>query len=469
MNTKAKYLIKNTGILTISNFSSKILVFLLVPLYTSVLSTAEYGTYDLAISTVTLLYPILTVNIVDAVMRFAMDKKYNTSTIAGIGWKFLCRSFAYATVIALMLYTFNVYPEMTSLLPYTLLYYVAYVANQDFIQLAKGLEKIVVMGIAGVISTIVTVCANLLFLLVFRWGIGGFFLANILAQAVSVIFICFSIKFWDLLKEKDKIGIKELQKEMVTYSAPLIFTTLAWWANNAADKYVVTLLLGISANGLISVAYKIPQILNTLQGIFIQAWQISAIKEYDSDDAAKFYGQTFVVIMTLMEAAAAWILLLNRLFAKILYANDFYVAWKFVPFLLFSCLLNTAAGLLGPILAAKKDSKAMAKSAMWGLAVNIACNFLLIYFFGIQGGAIATAISSYVIYAVRKIACGNEIKIKGYWKVYATWILLIIQSIVEITALSRVFQIVIMGIMLLLNWATLKDVLLKFARRKIRS
>ena len=78
MNTKAKYLIKNTGILTISNFSSKILVFLLVPLYTSVLSTAEYGTYDLAISTVTLLYPILTVNIVDAVMRFAMDKKYNT-------------------------------------------------------------------------------------------------------------------------------------------------------------------------------------------------------------------------------------------------------------------------------------------------------------------------------------------------------------------------------------------------------
>lgn len=111
----------------------------------------------------------------------------------------------------------------------------------------------------------------------------------------------------------------------------------------------------------------------------------------------------------------------------------------------------------------------MAKSAMWGLAVNIACNFLLIYFFGIQGGAIATAISSYVIYAVRKIACGNEIKIKGYWKVYATWILLIIQSIVEITALSRVFQIVIMGIMLLLNWATLKDVLLKFARRKIRS
>lgn len=80
--SKSSYLIKNMGILTISNFSSKILVFLLVPLYTSVLSTKEYGTYDLAVSTATLLYPILTLNIVDAVMRFLMDKESDKKAIA---------------------------------------------------------------------------------------------------------------------------------------------------------------------------------------------------------------------------------------------------------------------------------------------------------------------------------------------------------------------------------------------------
>ena len=79
--SKSSYLIKNMGILTISNFSSKILVFLLVPLYTSVLSTKEYGTYDLAVSTATLLYPILTLNIVDAVMRFLMDKESDKKAI----------------------------------------------------------------------------------------------------------------------------------------------------------------------------------------------------------------------------------------------------------------------------------------------------------------------------------------------------------------------------------------------------
>ena len=40
------YLAKNIGLLTLSNFATKILSFFLVPLYTSVLSTADYGAYS---------------------------------------------------------------------------------------------------------------------------------------------------------------------------------------------------------------------------------------------------------------------------------------------------------------------------------------------------------------------------------------------------------------------------------------
>ena len=58
MNKTYKSLVKNMGYLTISNFASKILVFLLVPLYTSVLSTAEYGIYDAIVITVKFIAPI---------------------------------------------------------------------------------------------------------------------------------------------------------------------------------------------------------------------------------------------------------------------------------------------------------------------------------------------------------------------------------------------------------------------------
>ena len=84
MNNQYKYLMKNTGILTLSNFSSKILVFLLVPLYTSTLATSEYGIYDLVLSTIQLLFPLLTLNIADGVMRFSMEKSHEKNEIISI-------------------------------------------------------------------------------------------------------------------------------------------------------------------------------------------------------------------------------------------------------------------------------------------------------------------------------------------------------------------------------------------------
>nr|HAK42623.1 polysaccharide biosynthesis protein [Clostridium sp.] len=60
---KYKYLAKNMGFLTISNFGTKILSFFLVPLYTSILTTEEYGTYDLFNTTIGILVPFLTLNV----------------------------------------------------------------------------------------------------------------------------------------------------------------------------------------------------------------------------------------------------------------------------------------------------------------------------------------------------------------------------------------------------------------------
>ena len=58
-----KYLLKNIGLLTLSSFTTKLLSFFLVPLYTNVLSTTEYGTYDMFNTTIGVLLPILTLNI----------------------------------------------------------------------------------------------------------------------------------------------------------------------------------------------------------------------------------------------------------------------------------------------------------------------------------------------------------------------------------------------------------------------
>ena len=57
-----RYLLKNIGLLTLSSFATKLLSFFLVPLYTNILSTTEYGTYDLFNTTIGVLLPILIIS-----------------------------------------------------------------------------------------------------------------------------------------------------------------------------------------------------------------------------------------------------------------------------------------------------------------------------------------------------------------------------------------------------------------------
>lgn len=441
---KQKYLLKNLGLLTISNFSSKILVFLLVPLYTSILTTTEYGTYDLAISTVSLLYPILTLNIVDGVMRFSMDKNYSKENIAIIAFKFLSISTILYGLITIIIKHLGLFEGLEI---FIFLYYLSYSTYQFFVQFSKGLEKVSDMAIAGVISTLSLIIFNLLFLFKFKLGLNGFFLANILSQLIPSLYFIFRLKFWNYIKDFNID--KSLEKEMLKYSIPLIATTLGWWANNTLDKYAVTWLCGVAANGILSVSYKIPTILNTLQGIFTSAWQISAIKEYGEEETSKFYGKTFSLVNFLMCAACSVLIILTRPLAQVLYANDFYVAWEYVPFLLISSVINCASGLLGPILSAKKDTKAMMWSAIIGVIFNAIFNIVLIYLIGIQGATIATMGSSLIIYLIRRYGVNKDIVIyDNYW---VTWILLIIEAGVEICLGNYIIELVIIGIVLIIN------------------
>lgn len=459
MNLKYKYLIKNMGILTLSNFSSKILVFLLVPLYTSVLSTVEYGIYDLAISTIQLMFPIITANIVDAVMRFSMDKQYNTQEVASVGLKYLFAGGILVAIFLVIISQSDLLNAFSGLEIYIFLYYIFYTLNQFLIQFAKGLERVSDMGIAGILGTFIMVTANVLFLLIFRQGLKGFFISNILAQFFPCIYYIFRLKIWKYIHKVERKT--KLETEMLVYSLPLIFSTVGWWVNNAANKYFVTFFIGVSANGILSVAYKIPSIINTIQSIFVQAWQISAIKEYRSTEKKQFYGVSFYYLNFLMCICCSFLIILSKPLANILYAKDFYLAWKYVPFLLIASVINAASGFLGPILSAEKNSKDMAKSAIYGMIANVIFNALLVYIMGMQGATIATLFSSIVIYRERRKAVGSQMDIPNSIKVYLCWGILMIQAIIEILSFDFRVEIVIIIILLGMSGKDLKRLFVK--------
>jgi O-antigen/teichoic acid export membrane protein len=253
--------------------------------------------------------------------------------------------------------------------------------------------------------------------------------ANISSHVIPIIYFCITLNVPKYLSIKID---KKLQKSILLYSIPLVLNQLGWWVNNTSDRYIVSAICGVDQNGLISVAYKIPNIVAVIGGIFIQAWQISVIKENDSGDAKKFFSTMFIHFNAALCILSGLLILFVRVMARIFFANDFYQAWKFVPFLIISSLLNEAAGYVGAILSADMNSKAMARSAGWGIVVNIGLNILLCLAIGPQGITIATMISSFIIYSIREKATNGKARSGKYKMVIFSWILLVIASVIMI-------------------------------------
>lgn len=442
MKSRYSELLKNTGALAIANFSSKILIFLLIPLYTSILSTEEYGFYDLVVTTVQLVVPIFTCNVTDGVLRFTLDKDNDTGQIVKISLKYILASIIPGLALLVIIILTGLSPETSQNWEYISLYYLGYIFNQCFPQIAKGVDKVKEMAISGVIGTVVTVAGCALFLVVMHMRLDGFLLAYALGQIVPSIYLFLKLNISSYLRNTKKID-KGLEKRLLVYSVPLILTNIGWWLNNTSDRYIITIILGMGVNGLLSVAYKIPNILSVLYGLFTQAWQISAMKEYGKDGSKSFYNSVFIYLNIFVYYTATALMILTKLIAHIAFAKDFYRAWAFVPFLLISGVFTASAGFIAPILTSTYHTKPVVLSTIVGGVINIVLNIILTLTIGAQGITIATAISSFVIMYFRYRALDDVIDVKNFVRMSILWVLLVIQAIFELNNVYAIEMITI--------------------------
>lgn len=459
--SKYKELAKNTGIFALANFSSKILIFLLVPIYTRVLTTTEYGFYDLVYTTIQLFVPILTLNISEAVMRFLMKDGVSKKSVFSIA---VLDIFIGSIAFALLLLVNNLFSLSDLISQYSIyifVIFVFYTLNNFLIQFSKGIDKIGVTAISGVISTAVMLAMNVILLVVFDWGLLGFFIANVCGYVIPCIYIVSRLRLWELFEIKID---KKLQWEMVYYALPLVLNILSWWVNNTSDRYIVTAIVGIQASAIISVAYKIPQILSTISAIFIQSWQISAIKIQEDKSDTTFVSNMLLYYNTLLLIIASGIILFVKPISNILFGISFYSAWELVPFLIISSLFNAISGCIGAIMGAKMDTHNIAKSALVGMIANIILNIVLTFLMGPQGITISTLIASFLIFYMRKDSV-KEINSETYRAIYLSWILLVVEACLLIYMDFIIGALIAMVINLFLLKDVIKPLYLKIFKR----
>lgn len=415
-----KKLIKNTLLFALSTFVPKVMSFLLVPLYTAYLTTADYGTSDLIMTTASLLLPVFTLNINNAVLRFTIESKQDRRPYA-IGIK-ICLLGCAALVVAL-----GITAMVSSIRPvYLVLLFLLCVVSGDY-QLKtaylRAREQVSFLSLCTILFNLTTLLCNILLIVVYRLGVYGFVLSSITGYLlVDVIVQIRYRREYPAMRKISPLAERTLTREMLLYSTPLILSGIAWWVTSVSDRYVLSWILGVSATGIYAVANKLPVILQTVESVFSPAWTLQVYDVYKTDDGMEYIGRTYDYYNFLMVFLCSGLIFLDKPLARLLFSNEFYEAWRYVPALLIAIVFLSMSSFIGVLLAAYKQSKISARGGVYNAILNTGLNVVLIYLVGIQGAALATMASygfslCYTWFHVRKL-CTIPVNFKKHLLMY---------------------------------------------------
>ena len=395
-------------ILGIGTFGSKLLVFLLMPLYTAWLTTAEYGAAEMISGIANFLIPIACVGISTGIFRFAAEREADQKRV-------------FSSSIALLglgLGGFLLLSPLLFLIPYCKPYVwlvVLYVLFADLqavcAQYLRAIDRTTLYAGQGILNTALTIACNVLFLFVLEMGVEGYILSVIIGNLLTTVFIVCRAKLWNVFSFGNID--RKLMKDLLLFSAPMIPTTLCWLITDLSDRSMVTYFCGESANGIYAAAYKIPTVVNLVASIFLQAWQFSAVnEENEPETCSRFYSRVWEAFLSVIMIGAAGLIFCSRFLTKLLLNVTFFEAWRYMPTLLCAVALEALVSFLASVYLVCKKSSHSFVTAFVGAMANIALNLWLIPIMGALGAAIATLASYAIVLVLRLVDAPRIIPFK---------------------------------------------------------
>jgi O-antigen/teichoic acid export membrane protein len=424
MNKKYKRLIGDMGIFALGALGSKLVLFLLLPIYTHVLTDSEYGIADLIFTIGDLLMPFVSLAIFNGLLRYGLinGKKNNSLLCASI--VFVCGSIISVFVTPLV----GLYRPISDWKWYVCAYVIAHFARSNSLVYLKVKNKNKLYSILSIVQALALVGCNVLLLIVFKLGIQGYLLSTIVSNALLSVMAFILGGTWKDLKAAT--FEKPLLKEMMVYSFPFIFNDVSWWIIHSSDKIMIEWMIGGAMLGIYTAASKIPSLINVVTSIFSQAWGLASIKEYDSSNDTGFYSNVFNYFSIVIYGAAIFIIAITKPFMSFYVGKAFAESWHFVPLLLVSAVFLAIANYTGSLYGALKKSRYIMTTSNIASVVNIILNYVFIKMVGVYGAVIGTVSAYFIVSFLRVIdlrkRMGVDFKLK---RTVILTILVLVQAI----------------------------------------
>lgn len=395
--SRKKELAFNTVIIGIGKFGTQVLSFFLLPIYTSLLSTKEYGVYDLVLTLSIFLTPIITLLMEESMFRFLIDAKSEEEKgdiISQVTKYILKRALILSITIALIgivLKKIDIY--------IALLYILSNVLITSINAILRGLGRIKLFSAINFISNLFIIILNVLFVAKLRLGYLSLLYSATIVNSSVVLFIFFKLKLYKYFKTKNK---KSRIKEMRKYSMPLVPNSVSWSIINTSDRLIISWFLGTSANGVYSISNKFPTVMDNIYGFFYTAWKESAAKALKDEDSSVFYNNIYDVLKNALFSIVIGMCACMPFVFNILIKNEFRGAYIYIPILILAMYYSNMSGFYGGIFSAHKNTSVMGYTTVISAIVNIIVNLICIHFIGVWAAALSTLIATFIVYIIRK-------------------------------------------------------------------
>lgn len=397
---EARRLIKNTGIIAVGGMATKLVQFLLLPLYTSVLPPTEYGAVDYLNTIALFCVPVASLLMDEALFRFLIDCKTEEDRRRAVT--------ATVGVLALGCVLFAALMGVLELVfhPDSFWWIVGLVYAGTMLQmvsaLLRGFGDTMGYSLANFLASAVMIVLNVLFIAVFRWGVEGMLSATIIAQGGVALVFAVRKRVWRYvdLSRVDRAYMGRL----IRYAVPLVPNKVSWTIMNMLDRLVIMVALGPGAAGLYAVAYKFPNVMDQVYGFFYQSWKESSARSLNAEgDEVGFYDAIYRMLRRFMMSVVLGMTALMPLVYDLMIDWQYHEGILYVPILLLATFFSNISGFYGGIFTAHKDTKIMGTTTIVSALLCLVLNLVLIPSIGLYGASLATLASMFVVNEYRRV------------------------------------------------------------------
>jgi O-antigen/teichoic acid export membrane protein len=466
---KSSGLAQNTVLLALGMFLSKGLLFIMVPFFSSWLTTEDYGVFDLYTTYVLLLIPIISLASGEGIFRFSVEtddteqkKKYISNG--------LLISLAGLAISTIVIFAIRLVFDWALAWPFLLLL-AAEIFDRYLQSFLRGIKRLDLYSFGSALTVVLIILFVTILVRIIELQLEGIILGYGLGYILGSSVVFCIAKYWNYFSLR-ALSAKSV-KTLIAYSYPLIASNVSWWVMTVSDRLLINLFIGATGNGIYAIANKVPAICSSVVSVFGISWQQSATEMVDSKERERYYNEIFNKLLLIILTLSACVLSLNFIFFDYIFDIKYSNARLYTPLLIASTVFFALANFTGGIQISLKQPKENSKTTIVAAILNFLINIALIRFIGLYAAAVSTLIAFAVLYYLRKYRLRNIVRLKveskgiivcGIFYLYLT-----IMSILEIQIVLNILNIFLSGVAFLyFNRNVIGIIATKILRRRQR-